>query len=235
MPPIIYARALRALDLWEAAHTDLSVAHRRTLAEIRARILRLDSDYIELMTINEAIAIERRMDVSYDDATETLRFKGLGADLAIPMKRKDPGTPVQISNKGWVEAYPPGGEGLPLSEDAASVRLDMGPLLECYYYNAHVVIRLARVLLGRGLECKPIHDVRNKLIEHAEVGDIYSFGNGSDGPLIRPIRPSGSPWRDDGLMPNTEALTSVLCAAFTAEANPGASSTSPGSPEVGSM
>jgi hypothetical protein len=67
----------------------------------------------------------------------------------------------------------------------------------------------------QNFKCKEIVIVRNKLIERADHGDVYSFGFGSAGPKVRPMVHSGRTWTDSGLVRNTEAFIDALQSAFS--------------------
>jgi hypothetical protein len=93
-------------------------------------------------------------------------------------------------------------------------------LLEDYYHNAHRVLKLMKLLPGHGnFKCQEITVVRNKLVEHPAQGEPYSFGFGSSGPAVRPMHRSGRPWRDEGLVPNTERFVEALARALSCPPN----------------
>jgi hypothetical protein len=92
-------------------------------------------------------------------------------------------------------------------------------LLDDYYHNAHRVLKLMKSLPGQaGFSCREITIVRNKLVEHPEHGEPYSFGFGSTGPVVRPMHRAGREWRDAGLVPNTESFVNDLARALNRDA-----------------
>jgi hypothetical protein len=107
----------------------------------------------------------------------------------------------------------------------ASLRVELEGLLESYYQNAHQVQRLVTGLLKpkrkNKFECRPITMVRNGLVEHPRPELVYSFGYGTNGPVVRPIARGGKrEWVDSGLVPNTEAFDKALAEAFDSFATP---------------
>ena len=209
-----YRNVLSTLDRWEEAGGELDEVRRRLVPEVRGRIRRLGSDYSELMAINAAVAAERTMRSEYDPAAGTLNLEFMGRTFKIPARPTDPNTKPEVRYLGWVESFAPGDE-LPITPETAGLVAKIPSLLEGYYSNAHTLLTRVQILVGRrNIDCPPIKIVRNKLIHHADAGDIFSYGCGSAGPLIRPARPVGSKWRDDGLVPNTRALAACLVDAL---------------------
>jgi hypothetical protein len=102
------------------------------------------------------------------------------------------------------------------SESEERARIELRVLTEGFYYcaaRARAVARNTKFPLPglASFECKGVRDVRNKLLEHPEGSDsqvfVVSFGRGgSDGPVIKPLRPVGQEniFPDAGLFRNAE-------------------------------
>jgi hypothetical protein len=62
----------------------------------------------------------------------------------------------------------------------------------------------------------PVTIVRNWLIEHSDKikDNVYGFGFGLNGPVVRPVRPVERTQEDPGLVPNTRAFVDALHKIF---------------------
>jgi hypothetical protein len=93
------------------------------------------------------------------------------------------------------------------------VKAQLRPKLESFYYNAHRLLTLIEVLPGTtDFKFIGVKVVRNKLIEHAENGSLYSFGWSDNGPLVKPEKLSTADprWQDKGLLPNTIEMIAAV-------------------------
>ena len=72
-----------------------------------------------------------------------------------------------------------------------------------FYHGAHRVQKVLYQVTGRsGGKATKVTIVRNKLVEHPDHGDYYTFGYSANGPTVGPVRPAGREWIDEGLIPN---------------------------------
>ncbi len=127
------------------------------------------------------------------------------------MRRANPDVPITVNTLTAGAGYKAGSN----AHYDDSRRIKFEGQVEHYYYDAHRVVKLVRSLPGlKRFTCREITIVRNKLVEHPDKGEPYSFGFGSSGPRIRPMHRKGRQWHDEGLVPNTEALVSQLANAL---------------------
>ena len=195
----------------------LSQEQLHTLAEIKRRVRRLEHDYNRLMNINGLLLEAKSIKVDFDAESGTMKIQYAGGVQTLKLARANPDVPIEMVVTREVGAYkagapPPEGED-PSLED---LRMQMEREIEGYYYNSFHVAKLVQALTGRKCDCREVTIVRNKLIEHPEVGSIYSFGFSSDGPLVKPLHREKVEWRDLGLIHNTSALVSSLAAHLSA-------------------
>lgn len=212
-----YAPTLDAIDAWYAARrANLASDVIDTLSEIERRIHRLQLDLERLFEINAQLIKATQPQVHLDQETNTLSFQLGGQIHSIKMNRANPDTPVSLCGVATAGSYRAGAVAKNDSAITTKLKSDLEGPLEHYYYNAHRVLKLIQKLPGlRNFKCKEITIVRNKLIEHADHGDIYSFGFGSAGLTVRPMVRPGRAWTDGGLLRNTEAFIDALQSAFS--------------------
>lgn len=194
----------------------LSPAQLATTKEIETRLRRLAGQYEELLQVNQRLmdTDSRRPQLRFDPSSDTLTA-GVG-DTAIQIRfnRADPNVPISVDTLSATGIYTPG-ETPNESDELTQLKSRMESLLEDFYHSAHRVIKLVNTLPGmRKVEARAITIVRNKLVAHPEIGDFYSFGWSTSGPVVRPIHRPGRQWVDAGLIPNTKELTEVLSRAF---------------------
>ncbi len=193
----------------------LSSVNQDTLAEIVRRLERLDSTLRRLVEINAELCATAALQVSYDPESETLSAQMGNAVSSVKLNRANPDVPIKFGPTSSLAAYRSGSSIKNESARTIELKVALEGDLEQYYYNAHRVLKLAQSLPGcRNLKCKEIVVVRNKLIEHSDHGEIYSFGFGTAGPVVRPFARPGRGWNDSGLLPNTEAFIAALCRSF---------------------
>jgi hypothetical protein len=210
--PPSFEEVLSALADWlERSQTALAQQDRETALEVRSRIQRLQISLHRLLSINSALLALLAPPPQIDHDSDTMTQIIDGVAHTTKFKRADPNIPVQIRTIGSISTFP---GGIPRPNDTPqtlTLKGELVGLLEEFYYNAHRVLKLIQKLPRcRNLKCKEISIVRNKLIEHADHGDVYSFGVTSQGPVVRPVVPSGRAWVDGGLIPNTNAFTLEL-------------------------
>jgi hypothetical protein len=213
--PSSYGPVLVQLEEWRLRRTgQLTPSNFEALKEVRRRIERLESSLDRLMQLNHSLLTQLLPEITFDAETGTLTAKLGDAMSSIRFERANPDVPVQVGSIGSVATYEPKAKPLEPAEQVRQ-KVELEDLLEGYYYNAHRVLKLLQSLPTlKNLKCKEIIVVRNKLIEHADHGDIYSFGVSHGGPVIKPVVPVGRVWQDAGLLPNTTAFVAALLAAL---------------------
>ena len=92
-----------------------------------------------------------------------------------------------------------------------ALRIELEEKLESYYQRAHRILKLlGHIPALAKIRCVPVTRVRNNLIEHPTDGALYSFGVGSTGPRVKPLRRGESLWNDEGLVRNTEDFVDAI-------------------------
>jgi hypothetical protein len=171
----------------------------------------------QLIELNNVFLDSNALRVTFDESTDTVTVRAPGIEQSIKLNRADPNVPITMIGLTGGGAYHVDAKPAGVSE---SQRLAYEGLLEDYYHNAHRVLKLMKLLPGHGnFKCQEITVVRNKLVEHPAQGEPYSFGFGSSGPAVRPMHRSGRPWRDEGLVPNTERFVEALARALSCPPN----------------
>jgi hypothetical protein len=136
-----------------------------TLREVEVRLLRLATQYNELLEINtllmesDPLRIRSHFDPNID--TFTVGFRD-DEEIKIHIKRANPNVPVSIINTSSGGAYK-AGRG---TNDPAIAKLisRMETALEDYYHNAHRIQKLVKTLPGMSkTESRAITIVRSKL------------------------------------------------------------------------
>jgi hypothetical protein len=210
-----FGPAIKALQKVKASHRQLSPAQQETVAEITQRLRRLDNEVGRLISLNNRFLKRRPLTTEFDQSTDTVTFRAGDVEQKIKLKRANPAVPITARQLAAGGVYKPDTatpEQVGLSNDE---RHEFEGLLETYYSNAHRILKLVRTLPGLGkFECREITIVRNKLVEHPLAGDVYSFGFGTSGPVVRPLRKPDREWVDNGLVPNTESFIRKLTTDF---------------------
>lgn len=211
-----FSPVLARISSWASSRdAALTAAHKDVVNEIVRRIQRLHTDLNRLLTINAELCGMELSEVQFDPATDTLSIRVDDATNSLRLRRADPAVPIQMKQTVAVRAYHAGTSGPADSARSSELKSELEGLIEQYYYNAHRVLKLVRGLPScRNFKSKEVTIVRNKLIEHSDHGDIYSFGFGTHGPVVRPIARPGRQWNDVGLVPNTEAFIAALVSQF---------------------
>jgi hypothetical protein len=179
--------------------------------EILRRFSRLKNGFSKLENINQHLMATSPQGHFVLENSDTLTlFNGL-SKFDVTLKRGNPLIPVTFEKvaSGGVYVPQPTTADLNLTDD--DLKSELEDMLENYYYNAHRVLKLVKKLKGmKNFKCAEISIVRNKLIEHANDGELYSFGWGTEGPKIRPLRRANAEWKDEGLFKNTEQFLKAL-------------------------
>lgn len=164
--------------------------------------------------MNNTLVDQRTPQIQFDPETGTVTYRMGELEQSVRLNRANPEIPITMGTVTVAGAYRP--ETIVDHEQSADVEeLAFEGLLEDYYHNAHRILKLVKSLPGfKNFECREIRIVRNQLVEHPKKGEVYSFGWGSSGPVVRPLHQQDREWVDRGLVPNTEALLGKLVEAF---------------------
>lgn len=209
--PIAALRGFRA-----RSESTLSPHELETLKEIETRLLRLADQYQELLHINARLmdADPLRIRTAFDPSSDSITFGVGDTSFKLKLRRADRNIPISQSGESAVGAYTPGSTSEE-PEEVIRLKSRMETSLEGFYQSAHRVQKLVRTLHGTpNVESRALTIVRNKLVEHPDVGDFYTFGWSTNGPVVRPLHRPGREWVDSGLVPNTQEFAEVLARAF---------------------
>jgi len=200
----------------EVNESKFSQLQKEAGTELKRRIKRLENDCNRLTKINNMLLDTEQTTHSFDQESDTLTFTHRGQSMSIKLNRADPEIPISIPGMAATSAYLAGASEN--SEDAPHIeelKMVMEQSLEHYYSNAFRITKLIQQLTGqKKFHCLEITLVRNKLIEHPETGSLYSFGYGSNGPLVKPMFRGETEFKDKGLVPNTIDLIESICNAL---------------------
>ena len=215
--PTTFEDAVAAVERWTQSTGEvLARADAAAAAEILRRVGRLRSTFTRLAEINTRLMATASISTSFDPDTDTFVARFGDGEMRVKLRRIDPGVPIGITKLTEGGSYVARPNDAVSAQASDELKAEMEDLLESYYYNAHRVLKLVQGLPRmRNFKCKEVLIVRNKLIEHADHGDIYSFGWGSTGPRVKPMGRSGREWNDEGLFRNTESFLVALTAHFS--------------------
>lgn len=215
--PTNFEEAIGAVERWTQSTVEvISRADAAAAAEILRRVLRLRSTFTRLAEINARLMAVTPLTTSFDAATDTFIARSGDGEIRVKLKRADPSVPIGFTQLTEGGAYVARPKDAVSAQDSDELKAEMEDLLENYYYNAHRVLKLVqRLPRMRNFKCKEVVVVRNKLIEHADHGDMYSFGYGSTGPRVKPMGRPGREWNDEGLFTNTESFLGAPTAHFS--------------------
>lgn len=191
------------------------VCNSNTLREIATRVSNLGQLYSNLMRLNDRyIEIDPlRSETVFDEQSGIMSIK-LNGDLihSLTLKRADPSIPVKLVNSSSFSSF------VAMQDEEGevqSVRDEIAKEIEIFYYNANKLLDLVEkgLLKKNRKQFIGVSMVRNKLIEHTEDGDIYSFGVSKEfGPTVKPqklVSRREKP-NDMGLVKNTIELLSLI-------------------------
>jgi len=184
--------------------------------ELKRRIKRLENEYNRLIQLNNLLCSDLLPKTHFDESTGIMSTTFNGLTQSFKLNRADPNKPVKLLSSSTIGAYSADdSDRVKEPENITENKMDMEQLLEGYYNNAFRITKLAQTVTGKNkFHCKEITMVRNNLIVHPEAVSIYSFGYGSNGPIVKPIHRGQSTWVDNGLTPNTTALVKSLIELF---------------------
>ncbi len=194
----------------------LSYEQLEAAKELKRRIKRMENDFNRLMQVNKLLCDAKIPKVHFDEHTSIITVTTERGSQSIKLNRKDPNIPVKLLDSTAIGVYlADDSEDTKDSEHEAELKMMMEQLLEHFYNNAFRVTKLVQVVTGKSkYHCQEITIVRNKLIEHPESGSLYSFGYGTNGPVVKPMYRGEKLWNDLGLIPNTESLINSLIEVF---------------------
>jgi hypothetical protein len=198
---------------------EFSQEQKEAANELKRRIRRLENDYNRLIHINSLLCEAKLPKIHFDETTGTMTVTNKGKTQSIKLNRADPNIPVKIKGSTAIGAYTASDSNKTQEpEEIDELKMLMEQLLEHYYNNAFRITKLTQALTGkRKYHCPEITIVRNKLVEHPEAGSLYSFGFGSNGPVVKPMHRGPNTWNDNGLIPNTAALVASLIGVFSVD------------------
>ena len=185
----------------------LSDEQARAANELKRRLRRLESECNRLVKLNNTLMNSELPRLSHDTTSDTLTMTVGDVSHSITFNRADPNIPVRLVQSVAVGYYGPSEEPSQSSPEIEELKFLFESLLEQYYYNAFRITKLLQELTGRTKShCMEITMVRNQLVEHPKDAADYTFGYGTHGPIVRPIKRGDAAWNDAGLVPNTVAL-----------------------------
>jgi len=216
MPRATYLPLIPAITGYAQRHkAAIGPAATAALGEIGVRLARLDKQYDQLLEMNETLRKGSATTMTYDESSATFKVSGIGLGTHTFQIPGVSGPMKSVGEVGDISAFTAGAPSQRFGPEHASLCLDLEEVLETYYYGAHRVTVLVRMLPGqKRFSCIEMINVRNHLLEHTKNEPSYNFGYGSGGPFVRPMRPAGSQLRDLGAVVNTEAYIAALNKVF---------------------
>ncbi|WP_144007158.1 hypothetical protein [Pelomonas sp. KK5] len=175
--------------------------------ELKRRLRRLEAECNRLIKINNTLMQAELPRMSHNPTADTLTMTYGGVSHSIKLNRADPSAPVTLDGATAIGTYGSDDEHSRATPEIQELKILFESLLEQYYYNAFRIAKLLQELTGRTKShCTEITMVRNHLVEHPKDDADYTFGYGTHGPVVRPIKRGTPAWNDAGLVPNTVAL-----------------------------
>lgn len=208
----IFLNTIEKVKGIKESNTEFARLYTNSLDELISRLEVLSRDYDSLEVLNKRyLELDPlRMDISFDSETGILTLKQGGIVVhSLKINRADPNAPVQLAGKSDVSSFTPTSKEE--NEEFRSIKANLAPELESFYYNASKTWDLIEktLLVKKNSEFIGVKMVRNKLIEHTEHGDIFSFGASEEwGPSVKPTQLTNrkEKFHDKGLRTNTKEL-----------------------------
>lgn len=208
----IFLNTIEKVKSIKESNTEFARMYTNSLDELISRLEVLSKDYESLEVLNKRyLELDPlRMDISLDSETGILTFKQGGIVVhSLKINRADPNVPVQLAGKSDVSSFTPASKEE--NEEFKSIKANLASELESFYYNASKTWDLIEktLLVKKNSEFIGVKMVRNKLIEHTEHGDIFSFGASEEwGPSVKPTQLTNrkEKFHDKGLRTNTKEL-----------------------------
>lgn len=194
-----------------------SAGEKNLLSEIHVRLINLKSQYLSLMVLNDEYltTCSTNFSVAFDSEIDTLTIQTPHKKTHLKLNRANANIPIQLKSESDMHAFSLNKDSDNKSGDSFRIKSQIAIELECFYFNAAKLWKLIEndLLKKKRTTFIGILLVRNKLIEHAEKFDIFSFGASRKlGPTVKPLH-SGSnieKWHDAGLKKNTTELVQMI-------------------------
>lgn len=210
----LFARVIDLLTKYQ--HSVLEEPSRTfALNEIIARIRNISEEYRSTLQLNALLLSEdpglgRIRKMMTDEYVNAALAKAAETDSELAKYLDSVGGKVERAESSEIAAYDLGN-----LDSQPDIRLTEIRLLhlktESIYHNLwSVILRLNQFPEFRNFKPKKVREVRNCLIEHVDNprtsgASIFSFGVSTNGPVLRPTKPSGVPApNDSGLNINIE-------------------------------
>lgn len=185
-----FSRIINRINLIKESNSVFAQEHSHSLNELVSRLEGVRDTYVSLENLNEKFfqLDPFRLEMDFDPITGVMTMRQNGTVLhSIKLNRADPAVPVQLAGKSDMSSFSPVAQ----EENAEfkKVKADIASELEKIYYNASKAWDLVEqtLLQKKKSEFINVKMVRNKLIEHTEHGDIFSFGASQEwGPSVKP-------------------------------------------------
>lgn len=196
--------------------------HPNSFRELISRLVTLQSQYTKLIELNEIYLNNdpMKIEINFDEGTGTMSVTHQGKVVStLKLNRADVNVPVKLMSKSGMSSFVPE-EG---AEDKTSTinltQKEIAKELENFYFNASKLWDLIEKTIFKKSKSEfiGVKMVRNKLIEHSEEGDVYSFGVSEEwGPSVKPsqLTTRKEKWHDKGLKVNTAELISRIETRF---------------------
>ena len=190
-----------------------------SFTELISRMEKIKTQYTSLMKLN-AECIEKdpmKMDIQFNEKTGVMTVAHMGEIMSsIKLNRANSEVPVKLASKSDMSSFVPSND----NQEINAIRNQIAEELENFYFNASKLWDLIEKTILSKLKSDfiGVKMVRNKLIEHTEDGDIYSFGVSDEwGPTVKPsqLTKRKEKWHDKGLRVNTEELLNKIESRFT--------------------
>lgn len=193
--------------------------NQNSFTELISRMEKIRAQYTNLMKLNaECIEMDpMKMDIQFDEESGVMSIMHMGKPMhSLKLNRANPEVPVKLASKSDISSFVPSND----NQEINAIRNQIAEELESFYFNASKLWDL----IEKTILCKSksafigVKMVRNKLIEHTEDGDIYSFGVSDEwGPTVKPSQLTNrkEKWHDKGLRVNTDELLNKIESRFT--------------------
>ena len=205
-----FDKVIGTLKTIKDSSPDFAKAHLNSLDELLFRLEILKASYTTLEALNKKyLELDPlRMEMDFDPVTGIVSIKHKGVIMStLQLIRADPEIPVQFDSKSDISSFSP--SIIEENEEFKFVKTSIPSELESFYYNANKAWDLVEETLLKKKDSRfiGVKMVRNKLIEHTEKGDIFSFGASEAwGPSVKPTQLTSreEKFHDKGLRINSE-------------------------------
>jgi hypothetical protein len=196
--------------------------HPNSFRELIMRLTSVKSQYIKLMELNAIYLRDdsMKMEMIFNEESGEMFFAHQGKVISsLKLNRADPNVPVKLMSKSDMSSFIPEEESNDILGDINKIQKEIAKELENFYFNASKLWDLVEKTIFKKSKSEfiGVKMVRNKLIEHTEDGDIYSFGVSEEwGPSVKPsqLKNRKEKWHDKGLKVNTEELILKIDSRF---------------------